>query len=144
MAFVNPEERIEGLTPYIEAGMPAYKVDREALVTTLRALSADPELSFSALLDLTLVEYPDRIEGVYHLMRFDDMQEIAIASEAPLDDLWLPSVVEVFQAAEIMECEAWEFFGLDYKEHPGLRRILLPDDFVGFPLRKDYVSHTRD
>lgn len=144
MAFIDPTLRLEGLEPYEEKGMPAYKVTRDLLRRTIEGLSRDPELGFDALLDLTVVEFSDHLEGVYHLFRFDDGAEIAIAAEIPIDDLWLPTISDIMPAANIMESEAWEFFGVDYKGHPGLRHLLLPDDFIGFPLRKSYKNHTRD
>lgn len=127
-----------------EGAADVFRVDRTDLVRALETLKDDSELQFVALLDITAVEYPEEMCGVYIMMNLDDHQMIYVEVPFSKDDLHLPTITGLFAAANILEREVYDLFGIIYDGHPDLRRVLCADDFVGFPLRKDYVSHTRD
>lgn len=118
-----------------------FLVARDDLVATITTLK--DELNYKGLLDLTLAEFPEEILGIYVLMDLDTMHMITLEVPVPLDSLHLPTLSGIFPAANHLEREAWEMFGVDYQGHPNLKRLLLADDFVGFPLRKDYTHKTR-
>lgn len=134
MPFVAPKEG----TPNV------FRVERDHFVRAIEMLKEDPDLAFTALLDVTAVEYPEEMCGVYFLMNLNDMQCIHLEVPFSKDSLHLPTISHLFSAANVLERETYDFFGIIYDNHPDLRRVLCPDDFVGHPLRKDYVSHTRD
>jgi len=128
-------------------GMPTIYVERDHLVETCRALRDTPELGFALLADLFPVDYlprEPRFEIVYLLASlgvpgFGDIPaRLRVKVRVPGDDPSVPSVTTVWPAAGWSEREAYDLFGIHVSGNPDLRRILMPDDWEGFPLRKDY------
>jgi len=128
-------------------GMPTMYVSREQLVDTCRALRDTQELGFAFLADLLPVDYlprEPRFEIVYLLASLgvagfgDTPKRLRVKVRVPGTDATVPSVSGVWPAASWSEREAYDLFGIHFSGHPDLRRILLPDDWEGFPLRKDY------
>jgi NADH-quinone oxidoreductase subunit C len=131
---------------------PSLFVPREFIVPTLRVLLDDPELAFSLLSDLTAADYfprEPRFQVVYHLVRLGARDfprpgenpppaRVRLKVPVPGDDPTVPTAIEVFPSANWLEREVWDLFGIVFKGHPDLRRVLLPDDWEGHPLRKDY------
>jgi NADH-quinone oxidoreductase subunit C len=122
------------------------KVDRscvvrgDRLVELCQFLKTEPELAFDFLEDLTAVDWPKRevIEVVYHLLSYRHRHGFVLKVEAARAAPVVPTVEGVWKAANWHEREVYDLFGVDFPGHPDLRRILLPDDWVGHPLRKDY------
>jgi NADH-quinone oxidoreductase subunit C len=115
-------------------------VARERILDALRALKAQP-WAFEMLLDLTVWDrHPaePRFEVVYHLLSPAREERVRIKTRLPGEDPVLSSAVEVFAGADWFEREAWDLFGVRFEGHPDLRRILMPDDWEGHPLRRDY------
>jgi NADH-quinone oxidoreductase subunit C len=79
-----------------------------------------------------------RFEIVVQLLHLDRKQRMTVHVTAEGDPPSLPSVVELWPTADFMEREAYDMFGIAFEGHPNLRRILMPDEWEGFPLRKDY------
>lgn len=113
-------------------------------------LKNDPQLHLTWLRSLTGLDYPDKNQLVvaYDLMSHDLGHEFCVKVFLPRDNPVLPTVSHVWRAAEWHEREAYDLFGIIFVGHPDSvtedgvthpRRILLPDDWQGFPLRKDYV-----
>ncbi|MDP9324566.1 MAG: NADH-quinone oxidoreductase subunit C [Acidobacteriota bacterium] len=137
-----------GLEPVQSAdGMPTIAVTREQLVDTCRALRDTPELRFAFLADLFPVDYlprEPRFEIVYLMASLgmsgfgETPKRLRVKVRLPGDDAMLPSVSSVWPAANWSEREAYDLFGIHFSDHPDLRRILMPDDWDGYPLRKDY------
>jgi NADH-quinone oxidoreductase subunit C len=128
-------------------GMPTLYVAREQLVETCRALRDTPELGFAFLADLLPVDYlprEPRFEIVYLLASLgvagfgDTPKRLRVKVRLPGEDPTVPSVRTVWPAAGWSEREAYDLFGIHVSGHPDLRRILMPEDWEGFPLRKDY------
>lgn len=136
------ERHPEGVGEYIsevKSGDTWYEVSGEALQDVARTLRDDPELSFDVLVCLSGVDLPpDRMEVVYHLRSSRHghwtVFKVPLSREAPS----LPTVQGVWKGANWHEREAYDLFGIDFKGHPNMRRILLPPDWEGHPLRKDY------
>ncbi len=135
----------DGVTQLEGLDQPTWIVRREALAGVARALQADRERGFDLLLDLCGVDYPeragsgeDRFEAVYHLYSVSRHERLRLKVPVPEEDPVLPSLTEVWKAADWFEREAWDMFGLRFDGHPNLRRILTHDAFQGHPLRKDY------
>lgn len=107
------------------------------------------ELGFDMLLELTAVdylEYPDatdRFGVVYGLLNTETGERLIIKTPLNPPDLKLPSVYPLWRAADWMEREVFDMYGIEFAGHPDLRRILMPDEFTAFPLRKDYPLRGR-
>jgi NADH-quinone oxidoreductase subunit C len=128
-------------------GMPTIYVAREQLVATCRALRDEPQLRFAFLADLLPVDYlprEPRFEIVYLMASLgiapfgDTAKRLRVKVRVPGGDPVAPSVSSVWPAAAWSEREAYDLFGIHFTDHPDLRRILMPEDWEGFPLRKDY------
>jgi NAD(P)H-quinone oxidoreductase subunit J len=82
--------------------------------------------------------------SVYHLIKISDNAdrpaEVRVKVFLPRENPTVPSVYWIWKAADWQEREAYDMFGIIYEGHPNLKRILMPEDWVGWPLRKDYVS----
>ncbi len=134
----------------------AYRGDDTLVVNPARVLDAmrtlrdDEELSMSFLADLTAVDYlgrDPRFEVVYHLRSMKTGARLRV--KAPLaepEDGTNPaiaSVVPLWPGANWFEREVWDLYGIKFAGHPDLRRILMYEEFVGHPLRKDYPKERR-
>jgi NADH-quinone oxidoreductase subunit C len=89
---------------------------------------------------IAAVDHRDRFEAVYHLYSFASNTYLELHVDVPRDKPVLATVSDVWPAADWHEREAWDMMGIRFEGHPDLRRILLSDDWVGHPLRKDYVD----
>jgi NADH-quinone oxidoreductase subunit C len=89
---------------------------------------------------IAAVDYGERFEAVYHLYSFASNTYLELHVDVSRDTSILPTVTDVWPAADWHEREAWDMMGIRFEGHPDLRRILLSDDWVGHPLRKDYVD----
>ena len=105
----------------------------------MRALHGDPDLRFEYLADLGGVDTGTDFQVVYHLWSdvTPDWLRV-IADGIPYDEPRVPSITFLWKGAEWMEREAYDMFGLVFEGNRDLRRIYMPDDFVSFPLRKDF------
>lgn len=126
-----------------DAHISAFEVSRDDFHQAMADLVNT--CNYKAIIDITLVEYPEDMCGVYHLMNLDEFEmiRVCVRFSKEEEDMWLPTVTDLFTAAKLMENEASEMFGVTYKGHPEPRHILLPDDFVGHPLRKSYENFVR-
>lgn len=99
---------------------------------------------FDMLVDVTAVdylEYPDAVDRfhvIYLLLNMTIKERLVVKTALNPPELELPSVVPLWKGADWMEREVYDMFGVKFAGHPDLRRILLPDEFTAFPLRKDY------
>lgn len=116
----------------------AVRVGADALLELLAFLQADAACDFDRLGNLTAVDYPDRFELVYHLHSSQKRHTIAVKADLPKDAPAAPSVTALWPSANFQEREVYDLLGVRFTGHPNLTRILLPDDFAGHPLRKDF------
>lgn len=119
---------------------PFAIVKRERIVEVCRFLKTEPGLELDFLEDLTAVDWPKRnvIEVVYHLLSYTHRHSIVLKVELDRASPSVASVEGVWKTANWFEREVYDLFGVDFTGHPDLRRIMLPDDWIGHPLRKDY------
>jgi NADH-quinone oxidoreductase subunit C len=119
---------------------PFCVVKRERIVEVCAFLKAEPGIEIDFLEDETAVDWPKRnvIEVVYHLLSYTHRHAIVLKVEADRAAPVVPTVVGVWKTANWFEREIYDLFGVDFPGHPDLRRLMLPDDWVGHPLRKDY------
>ncbi len=126
--------------PQIFRNQPAITVAEDSLLGVCEFLKSQEGGEYTLLTDETAVDYPKRekrFEIVYHVYSFqrnDRLRLKVLAGEGEK----IPSVVGIWPTANWLEREVFDMFGVQYEGHPDLRRILLPDEWVGHPLRKDY------
>jgi NADH-quinone oxidoreductase subunit C len=121
-------------------------VQREYIKAVCRFLRDDPDLQFDLPTDLTCVDAlgrTPRFDVVYHLYSTTKKHRIRLKAMLPEEDPVIDSVVEVWPGFGWSEREAYDMYGVRFAGHPDLRRILLYDEFVGHPLRKDYPKERR-
>ena len=131
-------------------GMPTVYVKLERLVDACLVLRDAPELGFSVLIDAIPVDrFPrePRFEISYLLLNpgvNGKAARLRVKVQVPGTDPRCPSLAGVWRSANWAEREAYDFFGIQFDGHPDLRRILMPEDWEGFPLRKDYPVQIKD
>lgn len=123
-------------------GQVSVTLKKERIVEICRFLHDDSHLLFDYLVDLCGADYLGkkdvRFEVVYHLFSIPRRHAIRLKAEVPENDCRIDSVMPVWVGANWHEREAYDMYGVVFTGHPDLRRILLPEDWDGFPLRKDY------
>jgi NADH-quinone oxidoreductase subunit C len=139
----------EALAERLRAGFPdvllargevTLTVPREEVRETLTALRDDPALSLGFLSDLSCTDWPGRHPRVwmaYHLYSMEHHHRVRVKAGLPEDDLRVDSVTPLHPTADWHEREVYDFFGVIFEGHPDLRRIELPEEWEGHPLRKD-------
>ena len=117
-------------------------VARERLLDTMKWLKETPGQEFDYLVDVTAVEFRDKerpLEVVYFLRSLKRKADLRVKVElAPSDELVVDSVWSLWHGADWLEREVFDMFGVNFTGHPDRRRILMPEDWQGFPQRKDY------
>jgi NADH-quinone oxidoreductase subunit C len=107
----------------------------------LRYLSREADEPFERLMSVHGVDYlPDepRLGVHYELLSMDRVERLRVRTRMGAEDPVVPSVVDLFPTADFQEREIYDFFGVQFDGHPDLRRILMPEDYVGFPQRRDF------
>ena len=131
-------------------GQAVVFVPRDRYMSVMKKLVDD---GFTMCMDLTAVDYlthpgrtlPDgvaaeRFEVVLNLLSMQRRERLRVRVQVPVDDPSLESVFELFPGTEAMEREVFDMFGIPFGGHPDLTRILMPEDWDGHPLRKDYAQ----
>jgi NADH-quinone oxidoreductase subunit C len=127
---------------------PVRHVPRAEYLTTVKALADE---GYAMCIDLTAVDYlefptrrlpddaeaPQRFEVVVNLLDLRNRRRLRLRVQVPEDDPTLPTLFDVHPGTEAMEREVFDMFGIEFTDHPDLTRILMPEDWVGHPLRKD-------
>ena len=123
----------------IKDGLDVLFVQPENLLEVMSFLNSDKSTSFDTLLCITA--YDDKILGsAYNLFSLEEKHYIEVRVEVDRDNPIIPTVESIWKAANWHEREAYDLFGIKYEGHSDLRRILLPNDWEGYPLRKDFVT----
>ncbi|MBI4358523.1 MAG: NADH-quinone oxidoreductase subunit C [Candidatus Omnitrophica bacterium] len=123
-------------------------VNKEVIRELMKFLKTDPALDFNMLMDLTAVDYLDmerlpRFDVVYHLYSLRNNYRIRIKAGVDEKDLIIDSLTPIWPIADWFEREVWDMFGIKFRGHPNLKRILMYEEFEGHPLRKDYPHNKR-
>ena len=121
-------------------------VDALSVREVMEWLRDDPEQRYDLLADLTAVDYGGGkpIQVVYQLWSIGHKRALRIKCELPLAGLSIDSVVQIWSAANWLEREVYDLFGVEFRDHPDLRRILMPQNYTeGHPLRKDFPLRGR-
>jgi NADH-quinone oxidoreductase subunit C len=126
----------------LEAASPFAVVATEAIADVAAFCKEDADLAFDNLMCLSGVDYPGedppRMEVVYHLLSYTHHHTFALKVHVARENPAVPTVEGVWGVANFHERECWDMFGIVFTGHSDMRRILLPDDWEGFPLRKDW------
>lgn len=122
-------------------------VKKNCGIEFFKFLRDDPSLAFNFLMDITAVDYlakkDDRFEVVYHLYSLKHNHRLRVKIPVSSEDCNADSVTPLWKTANWYEREIWDMYGIKFRDHPNLRRILLYEEFKGHPLRKDYPINKR-
>jgi len=124
-------------------------IRKDAIKSLASSLKTDPDFQFNLLTDLTAVDYLHweekeiRFEVIYNLFSLTKNYRLFIKARVPETDPTIDSVAPLWPAANWYEREVWDMFGVRFKGHPDLKRILMYEGFDGHPLRKDYPYNKR-
>jgi NADH-quinone oxidoreductase subunit C len=122
-------------------GMPTIVVEPSRLVEVCERLRDDPELRFAVCLDVTAADHlprRPRFDVVYHLTSPERLVRLRIRVQTDGVQPEIPTVSGVWPSANWQEREVYDLFGIPFVDHPDLRRLIMPEDWEGHPLRKDY------
>lgn len=124
----------------IPSDMPVIKVKKSVIYDVLLFLHDNVELQYNFLTTLCGMHYPEnsQLGVVYHLHSFVNNHRIRIKTAVNLDHPVLPTATTIWPAANWMERETYDFFGIIFKGHPNLKRILNVDEMTDFPMRKEF------
>jgi NADH-quinone oxidoreductase subunit C len=125
---------------------PTLYVARDEVPAVSRALCSDPALSYRLLAELTATDFwprEPRFEVVYILVSIERRARLRMKVRLEGADARVASVCRIWPAANWLEREVWDLFGITFDGHPDLRRLLMPEDWDGYPLRKDYPVQIR-
>ena len=135
-------------------GIPTFWIPAGRLHDVLRYLKDEVQPPFRMLYDLTAIDERTRANRrgqpesdftvVYHLLSYERNTDIRLKVALRANSLSLPSIVDLWPAANWYECEAWDMFGITFEGHPHLRRILMPPTWIGHPLRKDHPARATE
>ena len=130
----------------INFGQLFINIDSDNLISSILFLKTNENCRFKQLIDITAVDYPEkekRFKVVYLLLSHENNLRILINMNIDEKTL-VPSITKIFPSANWMEREVFDMYGISFKDHPDLRRILTDYGFEGYPLRKDFplTGHT--
>lgn len=139
------------LSEHRQHGDETVVVARDRLLDVLGFLREDPALDFDMLTDVTAVDHSARRDGprsprfevVYHLYSLGRNHRVRVKVGVDVGDCEVDSAVSIWPSANWMEREVFDLYGVRFRNHPDLRRILLYEEFEGHPLRKDYPKTGR-
>jgi NADH-quinone oxidoreductase subunit C len=122
------------------------RLTRDHLLATARVLRDRADLRFTFLADITAVDLlaaEPRFELVYMLVSIEHKRRLRLKVRLAGEDARVPTLTSLWPAANWLEREVWDMFGVQFDGHPDPRRLLMPEDWDGFPLRKDYPVQIR-
>lgn len=121
--------------------VPVITVDRANLLEILQILRDDPKWNFRFIVCLSAIDYPDdayRFHVVYDLRNINNFKSVRLKVPIPENDAWIPTITSLYPGANWHEREMMELFGIEVRNHPDPRKLLLPDWLDDHPLRKDF------
>ena len=129
-------------------------VCKDVIYELMASLKNDSELAYNFLADVTAVDYSlmedvlmrydyARFMVIYHLLSTENKERLRVKVPVHEKELSIPSMASIWKVANWLERETYDMFGITFENHPDLRRILMPDDYQGYPLRKDYPLRGR-
>ena len=117
---------------------PSIRVPASRVFAVMEFLKASQDLDFTVLMNQTASHHDTELRLYWHLYSYSQKHHLTVESAVPVDQPQVSSVVKLWPSADWLERETYDLFGIIFSGHPDLRRIMLPEDWEGFPLRKDY------
>ena len=131
--------RVPDMKPGINKQFPEVIIPADHVHNLMKSLKSNPETRFDYLFNETAADRKDGFHVVYHITSTVHKHSIMVKVILPdKTNAVIPTVSDVWQAAEFYEREIFDLFGIKFENHPDMRRIFLEEDWVGHPLRKDY------
>jgi NADH-quinone oxidoreductase subunit C len=128
-----------------EEAQSALLIESHRMLELLRELKTNGFYQFNMLRNLTAVDYLEYMEIVYHLYSLPLRQMITVKTRCGMENSEVPSITGMWPSANFQEREIYDLLGVKFTDHPDLRRILMPEEFSGHPLRKTYnVGNTEE
>lgn len=134
-----PDVQLE-VAPSIDLNATVY-APAEHLIAVLKTLRDRPDLRFQLLSEMTAADFwprEPRFEVIYYLVSIEHRLRVRLKVRVPGEDPHLPTATVLWPAANWLEREIWDMFGIAFDGHPDPRRLLMPEDWEGYPARKDY------
>lgn len=132
------EKDFTGLAISPSHDLVSVQVPCEKLVDFCRKMKDDARFDFKTLLCLSVVDYKESFQVVYHLLSLKHGHKLVVKVDVPYDDPKVPTVTSVWKGADWFEREGQDLFGVEFEGHPDPRPLLLWEGFDGHPMRKDY------
>jgi NADH-quinone oxidoreductase subunit C len=124
----------------LEVLQPFLKINPAMIYQVCQFLRDEDTLNFDYLMNLSALDLGENLGLVYHLTSLSQRHKIVLKTEVSKEQPNVHSVADLWRTADWHEREAYDLLGVVFVNHPDLRRILLPEDWVGYPLRKDYQT----
>jgi NADH-quinone oxidoreductase subunit C len=135
---VSPEVVVEAYINERDSDLPTVVLQPEHWFACANILKNHAELKLDYLRNLTGTDQETHLEAVYHLISLSTKRDYCVKVKTNREQASIPSVTAIWSTANWNEREAYDLLGIDFTGHPNMTRIMLPDDWVGYPLRKDY------
>ncbi|MCK2018736.1 NADH-quinone oxidoreductase subunit C, partial [Peribacillus frigoritolerans] len=132
---------LENYINRLSKDVPTLVANPDTYFSVAKFLRYDEQLDFSYLSELHGTDFESHMEIYVHLHSFKMNQSVALKVKLDRDTPVIPSLVPLWSGANWPECEAYDLLGINFYEHPDLKRILLGEDWKGYPLRKDYEPY---
>lgn len=121
-----------------ERNEEALIVSADHLISVARTLRDEPTLHCDYNMVITAADWIEHVDVIYYFMSYEHMHIVALKVQLPNDALEVETLSGLWESANWFEREVWDLFGVRFKDHPDLRRIMMPQDWEGHPLRKDF------
>ncbi|MGE7183646.1 NADH-quinone oxidoreductase subunit C [Peribacillus sp. NPDC006672] len=138
---VGQEALIDHYINRLSKDVPTLVANPDTYFSIAKFLRNDEQFNFSYLSELHGTDFESHMEIYVHLHSFNMDQSVALKVKLDRDSPIIPSLAPLWSGANWPECEAYDLLGINFQEHPDLKRILLGDDWKGYPLRKDYQPY---
>ena len=138
--LINSELATKIQNSFIKNSELTIEIDENNLIEVIQFLKSNERCKFKQLIDIAGVDYPDsekRFQLVYLLLSHENNIRIKVSTQFQLNQI-INSITKIFPSANWMEREVFDMYGIKFKNHPDLRRILTDYGFKGHPLRKDF------
>lgn len=135
---VSDQAVVEAAINERDRHLPTLTINPDHWVAVAEFVKSSDELQLNYLSNLSGVDYETYLETVYYVLALSSKQGYCFKVKTNRDTASIPSVTPVWATANWNEREVYDLLGIDFPGHPDLRRIMMPDDWVGYPLRKDY------
>jgi len=129
----------EKIGEFKDGAQPSIEINKEIIKELAKFLKEDNRFLFDHLVYITAIDEKTSMKVLWCLFSYTYKQYLVLKTGVDRENPEVDSVSDIWATAEWHERETYDFFGINFKGHPDLRRILLPDDWEGYPLRKDYI-----